>query len=60
MVIAAYNDAGNDAFAPADRTRWSEFMFQQMKQYAKDKIAPYDTKNPQFLLRVGRREILER
>jgi hypothetical protein len=53
VVIAAYSDTDKDAVAPADRTRWSEFVFQQMKQYAEDKTAPYDIKNLQFLVRVN-------
>jgi hypothetical protein len=53
VVIAAYSDTDNDTLPPAHRTRWSEFVFQQMKQYAETKTAPYNIKNLQFLVRVN-------
>jgi hypothetical protein len=53
VVIAAYSDTDNDTLPPAHRTRWSEFVFQQMKQYAETKTAPYDIKKLQFLVRVN-------
>jgi hypothetical protein len=53
VVIAAYSDADKDTLAPADRTSWSEFVFQQMKQYAETGAPPYDIKNLQFLVRVN-------
>ena len=51
VVIAKYSMAAADTNQVSDRLTWSEFIFQQMKEFSEDQTAPYDIKNLKFIVR---------